>query len=1207
MREAAYVCYFKYKKKVGHKCPKKNTIYIRESFYNKRGVIMKSLFDGIFIENERIEYMVDLGYGKKDWDMVSALRELFANMLDTKTNYRFEYFKDKGYGEIEDSSEGLPLKSLVFGGTIKADDSNTIGVYGEGMKMAFITSLRLGNQISIQTVGFGIEAETVYSDKYQSDLMYLILNNNTREKGTLIRVKCSENDWNNTVDLFLQFREGYEKINNRLYLPGGVISIQGVKIDEFPNLYFSYNLDNKNLTNRDRNAVKMKEFKPIMQQILENIKEEKAIEVYLRGMESHSDCEEYRVELTPRQKLIWKRVALRLFGENAVYSNGFENDIKAKYKKYTIIPTYTSALKSLFKKLDFKGSDEVIAGLKTKNISIEENNKLTYSISEKYIKNWNIRDAGRELFANAIDEVGYEAECYFKNNCCVIADKGRGLADKSFIFGDSDKVSESPIGKHGEGLKLALLVLTRENRKVKVYSKGQVYIPKLEYNEVYKQNSFVIYKEPTDIVVEGTKILFESTEEEVNSIRNLFLEFKQDVKKVVYGGVDVITSEQGNIYICGVYVDSKPLAFSYNFNENIVTARDRNTIKRDKIINKLKPVLQELQYGEVLDKFLVKWKENPKYMEYDIEIVPKYFDNWIPKIKELYPNSCVADILDLRSNFIAAEAGYTVLQGVPKYLKELFAKVLGSSVEIAKTCDEMGIMLKDKIILTFSPHLVERMTKEKAIAELVSNAIDAGITLPKLTVSEGFILIEDDGKGLNISNLSLGNSNSYANSSASGTFGEGLKLSSYYIVRETHCNLEIETVGMTIQAEVKKHKESKSDLLIFTWVENDREIGTKIRFKGTFEELEKAKEWFLVYNKSKYTEVSENIYLPGGNIFINGVLSGTLSDLYYTYNLTGFNVKKIIDRDRENLGSDKLTPVLLEFLRGIKEDKVIENILFNSDFELDKIADNWDTFANQSVRAKYRSVIGHKYGSSKLCLSTPFDSVADRIAKEEGYYVISFINDSLRKIMVNLGYPLSKEVVKTAGRSQYETVIENEVYYSDLTDDEKIVWDNLKDLVVTEYTKKVWDKIHICDKFKETGIGETKGCYFSQFDVIFILRSLLKKNNMADLIGVVVHEIIHMETSFNDCTRDFENALTSKIGKLYYRLYSSKFSWQKRVEPKPLIISTAIPEASTVKEKSTPTNKNKLREGKEKFAKELLIVCGVGYLLFVISMILASL
>ena len=152
-------------------------------------------------------------------------------------------------------------------------------------------------------------------------------------------------------------------------------------------------------------------------------------------------------------------------------------------------------------------------------------------------------------------------------------------------------------------------------------------------------------------------------------------------------------------------------------------------------------------------------------------------------MKSLYPNSCVADIIDFRSNFIASEAGYNVLQDVPKYLKELFAKVLGSTSEIAKTCDDVGILLQDKIILTVSPHLISRMTKEKAISELISNAIDAGKTLPILRYDNGNIIIEDDGNGLRISNLSLGNRDSYGKTNASGTFGEGLKLSCYYLIK----------------------------------------------------------------------------------------------------------------------------------------------------------------------------------------------------------------------------------------------------------------------------------------------------------------------------------------------------------------------------------------------------------------------------------------
>jgi hypothetical protein len=94
--------------------------------------------------------------------------------------------------------------------------------------------------------------------------------------------------------------------------------------------------------------------------------------------------------------------------------------------------------------------------------------------------------------------------------------------------------------------------------------------------------------------------------------------------------------------------------------------------------------------------------------------------------------------------------------------------------------------------------------------------------------------------------------------------------------------------------------------------------------------------------------------------------------------------------------------------------------------------------------------------------------------------------------------------MKKAGRSEYETVIENEVYYSDLTDEEKLVWDNLKSLIVTEYGSKVWDKIHICDKFKDESLWKTFGCHFKQYDVIFILRSLIKR--VALLAGREVSE-----------------------------------------------------------------------------------------------------
>lgn len=552
---------------------------------------------------------------------------------------------------------------------------------------------------------------------------------------------------------------------------------------------------------------------------------------------------------------------------------------------------------------------------------------------------------------------------------------------------------------------------------------------------------------------------------------------------------------------------------------------------------------------KILLKFLTEWKEKPKCIEYDIEVIPTFFDVWSKSIKSLYPNSCVADIIDLRSNFIATEVGYNVLQGIPKYLKELFVKSLGSSSEIAKTCDETGIFMKNKVIMTVAGHLIENMSKEKAISELISNAIDASLNKdsPLLTSNDGYIIIEDVGMGLKIENLALGQSGSYNNDRASGTFGEGLKLSCYCILKQTKEPIIIETVKYRIKAELKVHKESKSDLLVFTWGALDKLSGTKIIFKGTSEELEKAKEMFLLYNFN-YSKKEDGIFLPGGTIFVNGVKSGSYSELFFTYNLVGYGVKNIIDRDRKRITSDDLAHFLLEHLKKIRSKEIFENILFNDCFELKLLYENFDIFCSAFIKDLFKDIIESKYRTTKICLSTPYDSISDRMAEEKGFLVLRNIDSRLRGILLKIGYKTSVNVVLELGGIEYRNVVHNEILFENLTDEEKLVWSNLKNIVVKEYGLLIWKTFHICDAFMDSGLFQTQGAYFPKFNVIFVLRELLNKNKMESLIGVSIHEIIHMKYQVHDCTREFENYLTEKIGKLMNQIYRDSFVWDSKLK-----------------------------------------------------------
>lgn len=83
--------------------------------------------------------------------------------------------------------------------------------------MALICSLRCNRRISISTKGYGAEVTSVFSDEYNTNLMRVIFNDNSYKEGTSIKIECTKEEWEDAIDLFLQFKEGYQKVDNNLF------------------------------------------------------------------------------------------------------------------------------------------------------------------------------------------------------------------------------------------------------------------------------------------------------------------------------------------------------------------------------------------------------------------------------------------------------------------------------------------------------------------------------------------------------------------------------------------------------------------------------------------------------------------------------------------------------------------------------------------------------------------------------------------------------------------------------------------------------------------------------------------------------------------------------------------------------------------------------------------------------------------------------
>lgn len=93
-----------------------------------------------------------------NWTIVDAIRELFQNALDQQAQVEgntaaWDYDEATETFSISNKNSKLTAQSLLFGSTSKASDSNTIGQFGEGYKIATLVLLRNHKTVTFYNYG----------------------------------------------------------------------------------------------------------------------------------------------------------------------------------------------------------------------------------------------------------------------------------------------------------------------------------------------------------------------------------------------------------------------------------------------------------------------------------------------------------------------------------------------------------------------------------------------------------------------------------------------------------------------------------------------------------------------------------------------------------------------------------------------------------------------------------------------------------------------------------------------------------------------------------------------------------------------------------------------------------------------------------------------------------------------------------------------
>ena len=250
-------------------------------------------------------------------------------------------------------------------------------------------------------------------------------------------------------------------------------------------------------------------------------------------------------------------------------------------------------------------------------------NEYSYMISPSYCKNWTVREAIREILANALD-TGTKVDMGWADGMAVVRDRGDGMAAKALLMGESTK-TDNEIGQFGEGLKIAALVLARNGRKFSVRSNGSEYRFSLKESADFGTNILTVAVVNGLEHAHGTEARFGCSDAELNEARAMFLKFSPMPK---YD--DRVLDAPGKVYVKGLLTGSINSLFGYNFDDKTMMNRDRTVLDDYKVQNRVASALAYLRNEDAIEKYLVASTKVSLASKYEFRtwFQPQYSQVW---------------------------------------------------------------------------------------------------------------------------------------------------------------------------------------------------------------------------------------------------------------------------------------------------------------------------------------------------------------------------------------------------------------------------------------------------------------------------------------------------------------------------------------------------------------------------------------------------
>lgn len=233
--------------------------------------------------------------------------------------------------------------------------------------------------------------------------------------------------------------------------------------------------------------------------------------------------------------------------------------------------------------------------------------KIELPISTDYVKSWGVNEALRELFQNMLDReqtvINAQSSWQYDDELktLILSNKNTKLDKKSLLLGISTKQdSKTTIGQFGEGYKLAMLVLLREGYYIFIENDDELWIPTIEYSEMFETKVLKVEIKPAQHSGSGNlswNINIESELWEEYHQYNLHLLDSYEKFETSRGELLLGEEQRGRVYVSGLFVtDLSDYKFQYGYNFKpavLKLGRDRDAVSAFDVQCRARDILTE--------------------------------------------------------------------------------------------------------------------------------------------------------------------------------------------------------------------------------------------------------------------------------------------------------------------------------------------------------------------------------------------------------------------------------------------------------------------------------------------------------------------------------------------------------------------------------------------------------------------------------------